>query len=62
MSVQDEINHWSWKFENGLATPLDYFDYQNPDADESLRNQFKKQVDESSKPAVGRLLSRLQSN
>jgi hypothetical protein len=62
MSVQDEINHWSWKFENGLATPMDYFDYMNPDADMKLRNEFKKQAEESNKPAVGRLLSRLQSN
>jgi len=61
MSVQDEINHWSWKFENGLATPMDYFDYMNPDADMKLRNEFKKQAEESNKPAVSKLLSRLQN-
>jgi hypothetical protein len=61
MSVQDEINHWTWKFENSLATPMDYFDYMNPDADQSLRDKFMKQAEDSTKPAVNRLLSRLQN-
>ena len=62
MSVEQEIAYWTWKFDRNLATPMDWFDYQNPDAPSELREEFKKQAEESKEQEVpgSRLLSRLQ--
>ena len=62
MSVEQEIAYWTWKFDRKLATPMDWFDYQNPDAPLQLREEFKKQTEEAQEQEApaNRLLSRLQ--
>ena len=59
MTTMDEIAYWSWRFENKLAEPIDWFDYNNPDAPQVLREQFKKRIEENKEKPANRLLSRL---
>ena len=61
MSVEQEIGYWSWKFDKGLATPRDWFDYMNPDASEEDRAKWEKEREEQVQPQSNRLLQRLQS-
>jgi len=64
LTPESEIALWSWRFDRGLATPLDWFDYQNPDADESTRQAFQAQQEENQRQEEtpqNRLLNRLQS-
>ncbi len=60
MTTMDEINFWNWRFENGLADPTDWFDYNNPDAPQSQRDEFKARLDaKKEQQPANRLLSRL---
>jgi len=60
MTTMDEINFWNWRFENGLADPSDWFDYNNPDAPQSQRDEFKARLDaKKEQQPANRLLSRL---
>ena len=62
MSVDQEINYWNWKFDKGLATPKDWFDYMNPDASEEDRSKWEKEREEQVQPPQNRLLQRLQGS
>ena len=37
-----EIMLWDWRFQRGLATPLDWYDYYNPDSSDIDRQQFQE--------------------
>ena len=62
MSVDQEINYWNWKFDKGLATPKDWFDYMNPDASEEDRTKWEQEREEQVQPPQNRLLQRLQGS
>ena len=62
MSVDQEINYWNWKFDNGLATPRDWFDYMNSDSSEEDRKKWEEERQEQVQPQSNRLLQRLQDN
>ena len=62
MSVDQEINYWNWKFDKGLATPKDWFDYMNPDASEEDRSKWEQEREEQVQPPQNRLLQRLQGS
>jgi hypothetical protein len=64
LTPDTEITLWSWRFEQGLATKQDYFDYMNPDASPEQRAEFEARVQEQPQEEdqpVNRLLSRLQN-
>ena len=64
LTPDTEISLWTWRFEQGLATKQDYFDYMNPDASPEQRAEFDQQqqqaVTEEQTPQ-NRLLARLES-
>jgi hypothetical protein len=63
LTPDTEIALWTWRFEQGLASKQDYFDYMNPDASEEQRAEFQaqqEQADQEEQP-VNRLLNRLQN-
>ena len=43
LTPEAEIMLWSWRFDRGLATPQDWFDYNNPDASQEERTAFQQQ-------------------
>jgi hypothetical protein len=59
MTTMDEIAYWSWRFENNLAEPVEWFDFQNPDALEEVRQEFIQRTKEKEQQPTNRLLSRL---
>jgi hypothetical protein len=62
LTPDTEIALWTWRFEQGLASKQDYFDYMNPDASPEQRAEFEaqqEQPEEEDQP-VNRLLNRLQ--
>ena len=62
MSVDQEINYWNWKFDKGLATPRDWFDYMNSDASEEDRKKWEEERQKQVQPQSNRLLQRLQGS
>jgi len=63
LTPDTEIALWTWRFDQGLASKQDYFDYMNPDASEEQRADFQAQQEQSQgedQPA-NRLLDRLQN-
>ena len=60
MSTMEEMQYWTWKFENQLANKMDWFDFHNPDAPRDVREQFKAESQEPEETEPSRLLSRLQ--
>jgi len=40
LTPESEIMLWSWRFDRGLATPEDWFDYHNPDASDEDKRKF----------------------
>ena len=64
LTPDTEIALWTWRFEQGLASKQDYFDYMNPDASEDQRAEFESRLEvepqEEDQP-VNRLLNRLQN-
>tara|TARA_R100001594_G_scaffold16721_3_gene34402 strand:- start:8589 stop:9950 length:1362 start_codon:yes stop_codon:yes gene_type:complete len=64
LTPDTEIALWTWRFEQGLATKQDYFDYMNPDASQEQRAEFENRIQEEPQEEdqpVNRLLSRLQN-
>jgi len=64
LTPDTEITLWTWRFEQGLASKQDYFDYMNPDASEEQRADFQAQQQEQPQEEdqpVNRLLNRLQN-
>lgn len=64
LTPDTEIALWTWRFEQGLASKQDYFDYMNPDASPEQRaefNQQQQQVDSQEPVSQNRLLARLES-
>ena len=63
LTPDTEIALWTWRFEQGLASKQDYFDYMNPDASEEQRADFQAQQEQSQEEdqPVNRLLNRLQN-
>lgn len=41
LTPESEIMLWSWRFDRGLASPEDWFDYHNPDASDADKQQFE---------------------
>ena len=63
LTPESEIALWSWRFDRGLATPEDWFDYHNSDASPAAKERFMEAQNtrqEDQQPA-NRLLNRLQS-
>ena len=63
LTPESEIALWSWRFDRGLATPQDWFDYNNPDASQEERTAFQQQQEAQQEDQLpqNRLLNRLQS-
>ena len=63
LTPDTEIALWTWRFEQGLASKQDYFDYMNPDASPQQRADFEAQQaqPEEEEQPVNRLLNRLQN-
>ena len=63
LTPESEIALWEWRFSRQLATPLDWFDMNNPDAPESERMAFQNRQDQQQDEQTpqNRLLNRLQS-
>ncbi len=63
LTPDTEIALWTWRFEQGLASKQDYFDYMNPDASPEQRAEFEAQQaqPEEEEQPVNRLLNRLQN-
>ena len=63
LTPDTEIALWTWRFEQKLATKIDYWDYMNPDGSKDQRAEFEKQIQEEPKEdqPVNRLLNRLQN-
>ena len=62
LTPDTEISLWTWRFEQGLATKQDYFDYLNPDASPIQREEFRVQQEEvtQAEEPQNRLLARLE--
>ena len=64
LTPDTEISLWTWRFEQGLATKQDYFDYMNPDASPEQRAEFdqqQQQAEAEEQTPQNRLLARLES-
>ena len=64
LTPESEIALWSWRFDRGLATPEDWFEYHNSDASPAAKERFleaQNQRQEEDQPPANRLLNRLQS-
>lgn len=64
LTPESEIAVWEWRFNRGLATPKDWFIYNNPDYDQASLDEFEErqqQQQEVSDQPQNRLLNRLQS-
>jgi hypothetical protein len=63
LTPEAEIMLWSWRFDRKLSTPMDWFDYHNPDASPDDRARFEVQQAEVEEPAPqNRLLNILNAN
>ena len=61
MSTMEEMQYWSWRFENNLADKMSWFDFHNPDAPKEMRDEFESNLAESEQEEPqSRLLARLQ--
>lgn len=63
LTPDTEISLWTWRFEQGLATKQDYFDYMNPDASPEQRAEFETRQQEEEtqqQEPQNRLLARLE--
>ena len=63
LTPDTEIALWTWRFDQGLASKQDYFDYMNPDASPEQRAEFesRQQEPQEEKAPQNRLLARLES-
>jgi len=64
LTPKSEIALWSWRFDRGLATPEDWFEYHNSDASPAAKERFleaQNQRQAEDQPPANRLLNRLQS-
>ena len=64
LTPEAEIMLWSWRFDRGLASPKDWFDYHNPDAsDEDVKKFEELQASQQEEKAPqNRLLNILQND
>lgn len=64
LTPEAEIMLWDWRFSRNLATPMDWFQYHNPDASPEDLARFEEQQVEADKPepTQNRLLNILASN
>ncbi len=64
LTPEAEIMLWDWRFSRNLATPMDWFQYHNPDASPEDLSRFEEQQVEADKPepTQNRLLNILASN
>ena len=63
LTPEAEIMLWSWRFDRKLSTPMDWFDYHNPDAGPEDKARFMEQQAEVEEPAPqNRLLNILNAN
>lgn len=66
LTPDTEIALWTWRFEQGLASKQDYFDYMNSDATPEQRAEFQAQQEQQEatqqeQAPQNRLLARLES-
>ena len=59
LTPESEIMLWSWRFDRGLASPEDWFDYHNPDASTEDKQKFAQlqQSQQEQKAPQNRLLN-----
>jgi len=59
LTPESEIMLWSWRFDRGLASPEDWFDYHNPDASDDDKQKFSEmqQSQQSEQAPQNRLLN-----
>ena len=57
LTPESEIMLWSWRFDRGLASPEDWFDYHNPDASDDDKKQFEAMQSEQKEAPQNRLLN-----
>jgi hypothetical protein len=63
LTPEAEIMLWSWRFDRNLSTPMDWFDYHNPDASDEDKMRFVEQQAQAQEPAPqNRLLNILNAN
>ena len=64
LTPEAEIMLWDWRFSRNLATPMDWFQYHNPDASPEDLARFEEQQVQSDEPEPkqNRLLNILSSN
>ena len=61
LDPQEEINYWSWKFDQGLDNKQNWYKYNNPDmSDEQIEEMVKENEVEQPEPQ-NPLLNRLRS-
>jgi hypothetical protein len=61
LDPQEEVNYWTWKFDQGLDNKQNWFKYNNPDmSDEQIEELIKENEVEESEPQ-NPLLNRLKS-
>ena len=63
LTPDTEIALWTWRFDQGLASKQDYFDYMNPDASPEQRAEFesRQQEPQEANAPQNRVLARLES-
>jgi hypothetical protein len=63
LDPQEEINYWTWKFDQGLDNKENWFKYNNPDmSDEQIQELIEQnQPAEEEQPSPNSLLNRLRS-
>lgn len=63
LTPESEIMLWSWRFDRGLASPEDWFDYHNPDASEEDKRKFTDlQTSQQEEPAPQNRLLNILTN
>ena len=62
LDPQEEINYWTWKFDQGLDNKKNWFKYNNPDvSDEQIEELVKENTVEKPQQPTNPLLNRLKS-
>jgi hypothetical protein len=62
LDPQEEVNYWTWKFDQGLDNKHNWFKYNNPDmSDEQIEKQLEENKVEEEPESSNQLLNRLKS-
>jgi len=62
LDPQEEVNYWTWKFDQGLDNKHNWFKYNNPDmSDEQIEKMIEENKVEEEPESSNQLLNRLKS-